>query len=92
MADDNVLRTQAPALERLRAVGAKLDEVTDKLNKVEAKEEALANSVTRAGTQADLAASHATAAKQAAELASEARAKVVSDLQTIMARPSTSAP
>jgi hypothetical protein len=81
--DDNELRTQAPALDRLKGIGAKLDEVIDKLSKVEAKENALANSVTQARTQADLTASHAEAAKQAAELAAQARTKAVSDVQSI---------
>jgi DNA repair exonuclease SbcCD ATPase subunit len=81
--EDNELRTQAPALDRLKGVGAKLDEANDKLSKVEAKENELANSVTRARTQADLTASHAEAARQAAELAAQARTKAVSDLQSI---------
>ena len=77
---DNELRMQTPALDRLKGLGAKLDEVSDQLNKIEAREALLADAVTRAGTQANLAASHAEVAKQAAELAADARAKAVSDV------------
>jgi chromosome segregation ATPase len=81
--DDKILREQRPALERLIAVGAKVNEITDKLSKIDAKEATLASSVARAGAQADIAASRATAAKQDAELASGARAELVSKLQKI---------
>jgi uncharacterized phage infection (PIP) family protein YhgE len=62
---DNELRMQAPALDRLKGLGAKLDEVFDQLTKIEAKEALLAA---------------AEVAKQAAELAADARAKAVSDV------------
>ena len=82
-ADDVELQKMSPALDRLKGVGVKLDEVADKLTRVEANEQVLAGSVARAENQANLAASHAEAAQQSAELASGARKKVELDLQAI---------